>query len=511
MASSCGSTCAAERDPPADAAMSLAEWRSSWKYPTVILCVYGFFCSIRPSEPYLTPYLVGPDKNLTIEEVNNQMFPVWTYSYLVLLFPVFLATDYLRYKPLIVLQGTAFIVTWLLLLFAQGIMAMQAVEFTFGLSSATEVAYYSYIYSVVPSTKYQMVTGQCRSATLIGYTTGSVIGQILVSAAGVSYFVLNIISMTCVSIAFLTSCLLPTPQHSMFFHRDLTANTVDRKMSIGQISIDNDIHSEKKICQSNSSVCVSDIPKEFEPAEFVDLPLNLLPASAVVSPMVVFSQLWKDFLNCYTNKSLLLWSVWWALATCGYLQVVNYVQTLWSTVGANATVYNGGVEAISTLTAAMASFAVGYIHVDWAVWGEVALGAFSILDAGMLIIMALIENIWVCYSLYIVFKGSYMFLITISTFMIATTLTLERYALVFGVNTFLALSLQTVLTAIVVDSRGLGLDVITQFLIYGGYFGFISLVYILKGVRTLQSHCRQHAFECEVENAIAPPVDHAPL
>uniref|UniRef100_UPI00358F751A thiamine transporter 1-like n=1 Tax=Myxine glutinosa TaxID=7769 RepID=UPI00358F751A len=185
--------------------MCLADWRSSWKYPAVILCVYGFFCSTRPSEPYLTPYLVGPDKNLTTAEVNNQMFPVWTYSYLVLLFPVFLATDYLHYKPLVVLQGIAFIVTWLLLLFAQGIMAMQAVEFAFGLSSATEVARYSYIYSVVPSTKYQLVTGQCRSATLIGYTAGSVIGQILVSAAGVSYLVLNIISMTCVSIAFLTS------------------------------------------------------------------------------------------------------------------------------------------------------------------------------------------------------------------------------------------------------------------------------------------------------------------
>lgn len=47
-------------------------------------------------------------------------------------------------------------------------------------------------------------------------------------------------------------------------------------------------------------------------------------------------------------------------------------------------------------------------------------------------------------------------------FQIAAGLSVERYALVFGVNNFIALILQTILTSIVVDSRGLGLDVITQ-------------------------------------------------
>ena len=39
---------------------------------------------------------------------------------------------------------------------------------------------------------------------------------------------------------------------------------------------------------------------------------------------------------------------------------------------------------------------------------------------------------------------------------------MERYALVFGVNNFGALVLQTIITAIVVDSRGLGLAIIPQ-------------------------------------------------
>lgn len=47
-------------------------------------------------------------------------------------------------------------------------------------------------------------------------------------------------------------------------------------------------------------------------------------------------------------------------------------------------------------------------------------------------------------------------------FQIAVNLTMERYALMFGMNTFVALALQTILTIIVVDGRGLGLDIVTQ-------------------------------------------------
>lgn len=44
--------------------------RECWFVPTALLCAYGFFASLRPSEPFLTPYLLGPDKNLTKREVG---------------------------------------------------------------------------------------------------------------------------------------------------------------------------------------------------------------------------------------------------------------------------------------------------------------------------------------------------------------------------------------------------------------------------------------------------------
>lgn len=50
---------------------------------------------------------------------------------------------------------------------------------------------------------------------------------------------------------------------------------------------------------------------------------------------------------------------------------------------------------------------------------------------------------------------------------------MERYALMFGFNNFVALLIQTILTVIVVDTRGLGLDISTQV----SYITHITLVF----------------------------------
>ena len=39
---------------------------------------------------------------------------MWTYSYLAILILVFLLTDLAKYKPVIVLEGFAYIATWVL-------------------------------------------------------------------------------------------------------------------------------------------------------------------------------------------------------------------------------------------------------------------------------------------------------------------------------------------------------------------------------------------------------------
>lgn len=59
------------------------------------------------------------------------------------------------------------------------------------------------------------------------------------------------------------------------------------------------------------------------------------------------------------------------------------------------------------------------------------------------------------------------------SFQIAVNLSVERYALVFGINTFLALVIQTILTVIVVDPKGLNLPVSIQ--VSCRPFGFLPM------------------------------------
>ncbi|KAM5293967.1 thiamine transporter 1 [Glossophaga mutica] len=460
--------------------------REGWFLPTSLLCSYGFFANLRPSEPFLTPYLLGHCKNLTEREVFNEIYPVWTYSYLVLLFPVFLATDYLRYKPIILLQGLSLIVTWFMLLYAQGLLAIQFLEFFYGIATATEIAYYSYIYSVVDVSRYQKVTSYSRTATLVGFTVGSVLGQILVSVANWSLFSLNVISLTCVSVAFAVAWFLPMPQKSLFFHHVHPAcqgvNGV--KVQNGGITQNSGIVNDTSA--SHHLPGWEDVESKI-PLHAEECPVEEPVPEPRADRLLVLKVLWRDFLACYSSRPLLCWSAWWALSTCGYFQVMNYAQGLWEqlTLPRGATAYNGGVEAVSTLLGAVAVFAVGYIKISWSTWGEMALSLFSLLIAAAVYTMDTADNIWVCYASYVVFRIIYMLLITIATFQIATNLSMERYALVFGVNTFIALALQTLLTLIVVDASGLGLDITTQFQIYAGYFALIAVVFLANGTVTL--------------------------
>ncbi|XP_053312853.1 thiamine transporter 1 [Spea bombifrons] len=447
--------------------------------PTFLLCAYGFFANLRPSEPFLTAFLLGPDKNLTERQVYNEIYPVWTYSYLALLFPVFLATDYLRYKPVIILQGLSLIVTWFMLLYAQGTLAIQFLEFFYGISTATDVAYYAYIYSVVDSSMFQKVTSYCRIATLTGLTAGSVMGQILLSVANWSLFSLNVISLISVSIAFSAAWFLPMPKKSLFFHQNSS-----REINVTGPSHKDSINNGDLRCGSESEDIEAQIPLNNE-----NSPADNRVEENTVNLLMVLRILWNDFLNCYSSRTLLCWSVWWALSTCGYCQVVNYVQGLWQNLAppSHSDSYNGIVEGASTLLGAVAVFAVGFIKKSWSTYGELVLAFFSLAITVCIYIMDTFLSIWVCYASYVVFRIIYMLLITIATFQIAASLNMERYALVFGVNTFAALVLQTLMTLIVVDSSGLGLDIPMQFMVYAGYFAVISVIFFVSGLYHLIS------------------------
>lgn len=106
-----------------------------------------------------------------------------------------------------------------MLLWCNGVPEMQAVQFTYGVVTSCDVAYFTYLYSVVELKHYLKATSYCRTAQLLGYTVGSVLGQILVSFELMSYNNILVFTLVLTGVALIGSILLPMPKTSMFFHQ----------------------------------------------------------------------------------------------------------------------------------------------------------------------------------------------------------------------------------------------------------------------------------------------------
>ncbi|VDI43263.1 solute carrier family 19 (thiamine transporter), member 2/3 [Mytilus galloprovincialis] len=422
-----------------------------WKVLTFLVCLYGFLKEYRPSEAYLSDYLTGPWKNLTITEVNNEIYPVWTYAYLVWLVPVFLLTDYLRYQPMLALGGVAYIATWSLLLWAHGVLAMKFMQITFGLVSATEVAYYAYLFAMISSDRYKIITSFTRAATLAGRFAAYLTGQLLVSFNLMDYHQLNIISFVSVSLAFILSLTFKRPQHSYIFQTE--AKQV-KKPDFVEIEL-------KKIGLSTSEENSND--RE-----------NTLKRGFVF--------LLRELKTLYSEKTVLIWCCFWAFASCGHLQVSNYIQNLWEVISPakKGTIYNAAVEAFGTIISVLSVLLFGFLPTNWSRPGisETTMAIVCFFNIVVLIIMAQSTSIWVCYAFYSAFRATYHTVITLATLQIAKSLTKQRYGFIIGVNMFISLSVETLLTVTVVDKAGLDVDVRTQFMVYGGYFGVIGCVFL---------------------------------
>ncbi|KJH41527.1 reduced folate carrier [Dictyocaulus viviparus] len=431
-----------------------------WKTTTILLCIYGVVKEFRPATPFLTPYLISSSKNLTLDEVYSRVFPFWTYSYMVFLIPVFFLTDILRYKPVIVLEGACLSLTWILLVWGKGILEMQLMQIIFGIASAAEIAYYSYVYAVVDEEKYRRVSSYVRSATLTGKLLAYGLAQVLISTGTSSYLTLNQISLVAVIFVFFIALVLPP----------VTCRRVQKQTDIVELS-GNCLFERRSMEQESICDGCREIPKWSIRRYFVSMLGNF----------AVF----KD------NPIVLKWSTWWALTSCGIFQVYNYIQSLWLEMQPDPNkVENGLVEVIGTSFGAMLSFIIQFADIDWIRFGDIILAIYSGTAAILLALISQTVHVLLAYSGYICVTAVYNMLITVASCNIAEQLNSINSGLVFGWNTFVAVVLQTSLTLLVVDSHGLNFNIRMQFVVYASYFSLIAVLYFTLSVYAGLKHIK---------------------
>lgn len=403
-----------------------------WFKISLLLCFFGFLKEMRPSENFVIDYLTHPWRNITAEEVNKYLYPINTFSTPVFLLIILFITDFLRYKPVIIACGVVAIANWSLLVWTTSFEAIIASQLLFGIFVATEVAYYTYIYAKVDKEHYLKVTSHTRAAILAGRCISGILAQFLFYFELTDLRGLNAITLAMMVMATFWALCLPRVTTSLYF------NT---KAIEGE------------------------------------------PTGNGAAFANAFGIIKYQVKTAYTNRLVVLWSVWYVMAVCGSLQVFYYVQMLWIHIDNRPEVmWNGAVEAFITLSCATVALLASRVrrsvlHSSGILWGLVII---AVCQGAIIFVFSNTSNRFISYAVYTLYYLLHTFTITISSAEVAKRLPEDSYGLIFGINTFIALILQCVLTLVVVtDVFGFDFNIVQQFNIYACCYVVLGISYLV--------------------------------
>lgn len=256
-----------------------------------------------------------------------------------------------------------------MLLWTTSKLALQLSNIPNGTYFATEVAYFAYIYAKVDRQHYLKVSSHTRAAIFVSHFIASTTSQLLISYQVMDYRQLNYISLSSQIAATIWAVFLPAVKTSTYFHREENSTMLKDK--------------ENDETKFNSA----------------------------------YNLLWKHFKAAYTNKEVLKWSIWYAVAMSGYMQVLVHCQVLWDHIDSSQEViWNGAVDATVTLLGTVAALGAGYLRSDLLNQRNrlFMLSILTIVCGSLIFVLALTNVRMVSYIGYIGFGMIYAFLITIT-------------------------------------------------------------------------------------------------
>lgn len=186
-------------------------------------------------------------------------------------------------------MGLSGILTWTLMIWTRSFFEAQLIEVCYALYSACEVAYFAYIYAKVSKEHFLAVSSHTRAALMFGRFLSGFLAQTLIYYEVMNIHSLNYLTLAAQIAATSVAIFLPTVNESIYFYRNRSTNIINASESHNSL---NNNH--------QSINCVR-----------------------------AFALMWKQLECAYTNRCVILWSLWYACGMCIYLQFVSYVQLVW--------------------------------------------------------------------------------------------------------------------------------------------------------------------------------------
>ncbi|XP_025190767.1 thiamine transporter 2-like isoform X2 [Melanaphis sacchari] len=349
-----------------------------WLKITLCVSLFATFRDFRPVDSFYTSYLTSPAVNFTAEQVTEDIYPINSYATTSLVIIMFIVTDYVLYKPIVMLDAFSSIVMFLLVLDPVTLLKSKLSMVCLGLTSASELAYMSYAYAKIRDRKlYQKMTGIVRGSNLLGKCLSSTFAQIAVSFLNIEYGLLVYISLAGSCVAFVVAIFFPPVYSSIYFHPE-GPKTATSKV------IYNTFHNQY---QKDLGPCF--VEKSPKPVR------------------VVLDQLYAELRDAYTNPYLFKYGIWFAFATGIYFQVLTYNDVLYLGLNkrdpVNNKLYNGGIDALAFITGALSSYCIGFLKVDWKSTSNLFLFVGSLLCCITLCVCYVTTSLNLVYTMYIIY------------------------------------------------------------------------------------------------------------
>ncbi|ODM96232.1 Thiamine transporter 1 [Orchesella cincta] len=423
--------------------------KDNWKWTAAVLCAVGLFKEFVPSAPFLLEYAVE-FRNFTSEEVTHEILPVTTYGYLASLLVLLFITDFLRYKPVILLGGVAAIATWgITIHLYNGIFYAMAIKRRL-------------------ITQFKLLCKKAGAAMHTGKFLAGLCGQLLLSYHVMELDTINYLSLVGVIMFFITAWFLPNVKRSIYFH-PRSSSTISRTMT------NNDGLPMKKRSNSISQ-------------RVVNYPFRKRLNRALRA-------FWRDFKIAYFNRYVLRWSLWWSIAFAVYLQIGMYAESLWKEIEDETHEHNlnGAIDASHALLSAVFAIVLPYVKLPWERWGEIYLSFISLLQGAIILWMSQTHHLYVAYICYIIFQTMFHVVIIIASSEVAESVKEDSEAFIFGINTLIALVIQALLTVLITGEQGFELDIRDEFVVYGLYSSLLGVIFLLIAIQNRNKHWEVHS------------------
>lgn len=159
---------------------------------------------MQPSEAFLTRILLA--KGLSDEQLENEVWAADAYAALILMLVVTAASDWLGQRAIVALGLVAWQVVCALLVMSDSVEAQIAMQVAYAFTTSARVVYFAYLFSVFGTRDLELATACAIAAHHLGSVIGSGLSQILVQF--VPLFTNNVANLVFVSWGSVTLALI---------------------------------------------------------------------------------------------------------------------------------------------------------------------------------------------------------------------------------------------------------------------------------------------------------------